>query len=260
MKKIVLGVISIVSVVGVVYSSISIYLWYKDNNKTDSQIKDIQDMVHVQETDDTGSVDVINGDSDYSDFKLTSVDLSSLLSINKEIVGWISIPGTKIDYPFVQHTDNSYYLKRSLDRSYNGAGWVFLDYRNNINNLDKNTIIYAHGRVDGTMFGTLKNVLEKKWLDNKDNYVLRISTLKYNYLFEIFSIYHLKTTSDYLSINYDDSDDYQKFLDMLTNRSMHKFDTSVTPSDKIVTLSTCYNSTEKLVVHAKLIKMDLKNS
>lgn len=256
MKKIVVGVISFIALVGVVYSSVSIYLWYKDNNKTDSQIKDIQNIVNVKETEDTDEVVVSDEDSLYSEYKFLSVDFASLVGINKEIVGWISIPGTKIDYPFVQHSDNDYYLKRSIDHSYNGAGWVFLDYRNHINNLDNNTIIYAHGRVDGTMFGSLKNILNDSWLNNKDNFVLRVSTPQYNYLFEIFSVYHIKTTSDYLYTTYDDVNSYQSFLDMIKKRSMHDFGTNINSDDKIVTLSTCYNSSEKLVVHAKLIKSD----
>lgn len=258
MKKIIIGIIVFIAVLGIGYSSFYIYLWYKDNNKTDAKIKDIQSITNVLEIEDTDDVIVNDQNSVYSDYKFLNADFKSLLEINKEIVGWIAIPGTKIDYPFVQHSDNSYYLKHSIDHSYNNAGWVFLDYRNQINNLDNNTIIYAHGRVDGTMFGSLKNILEDKWLSNKENFVLRISTLEYNYLFEIFSVYHLKTTSDYLYTNYDDKDAYEEFLRMITERSMHNFATSISSDDKIVTLSTCYNSSEKLVVHAKLIKSDRK--
>lgn len=258
MKKIIVGVIGVVALIGIVYSSFYMFLWYKDNSKTDSQIKNIQDIASVEEIEDTNDVVVENSDSAYSEYKFLSVDFSSLLKINKEIVGWISIPGTKIDYPFVQHNDNSYYLKHSIDHSYNNAGWVFLDYRNSINDLDNNTIIYAHGRVDGTMFGSLKNILEDSWLSNKDNFVLRISTLKHNYLFEIFSVYHIKTTSDYLYTSYDDMNIYKDFLRMIKERSMYDFDTSVDSDDKIITLSTCFNSSEKLVVHAKLIKSDKK--
>ena len=90
---------------------------------------------------------------------LINVDFQELKSTNNQTVGWIQVNGTNINYPFVQANDNKYYLTHSFDKSHNTSGWVFLDYRNNIQTLDKNTILYAHGRIDKTMFGTLKNIL-----------------------------------------------------------------------------------------------------
>lgn len=87
---------------------------------------------------------------------LINVDFNELKKFNSNTKGWIQVNGTNINYPFVQAKDNKFYLTHSFDKSYNSAGWVFLDYRNNINELSKNTIIYAHGRLDTTMFGSLK--------------------------------------------------------------------------------------------------------
>ena len=84
--------------------------------------------------------------------------------------------GTNINYPYVQTTDNDYYLTHAFNKTRNSAGWVFLDYRNNPDLSDKNNIIYAHGRYDNTMFGTLKNALTNGWLKNKDNFVIKLST------------------------------------------------------------------------------------
>lgn len=89
---------------------------------------------------------------------MINVNFNDLKKTNPDIVGWIKVNGTNINYPFVQSKDNKYYLTHSFNKSYNSAGWVFLDYRNN-NTNNKNTIIYAHGRTDKTMFGTLKKVL-----------------------------------------------------------------------------------------------------
>ena len=78
---------------------------------------------------------------------LINVDFKS---INNKTVGWIQVNGTNI----VQTANNDYYLTYSFDKSYNNTGWVFLDYRNNLKKLNKNIILYAHGRTDKTMFGT----------------------------------------------------------------------------------------------------------
>ena len=118
-----------------------------------------------------------------------------------------------------------------------------------------NTIIYADGRVDGTVFGSLKNILSDEFLD-KDECYIKISTLSYNYLFEIFSAYHIKTTDDYLDTNYKDLTKYRDYLDKIKKPTMIDFDNSVSTQNKIITLSTCYNNWEKMVVHAKLVKQE----
>ena len=163
-----------------------------------------------------------------------------------------------INYPFVQTTDNNYYLTHSFNKSYNSAGWVFLDYRNNLQTLNKNTIIYAHGRTDKTMFGTLKNILTNDWINNTDNYVIKLSTEYENTLWQVFSAYHIPTTNDYLKINFNNNESFIEFTNMLINRSQFDFNTTINENDHILTLSTCYNSSEKMVIHAKLIKKETR--
>ena len=91
---------------------------------------------------------------------MMSVDFDELLKINPDTRGWIYIHNTNVNYPFVQSQDNSYYLNHSFDKSYNNAGWVFLDYRNDLSDFNnKNTILYAHNMNNKTMFGTLINIL-----------------------------------------------------------------------------------------------------
>ena len=188
---------------------------------------------------------------------MINVNFNDLKKTNPDVAGWLKVNGTNINYPFVQASDNKYYLTHSFNKSYNAAGWVFLDYRNNYTN-NKNTILYAHGRNDKTMFGSLKNVLSNGWLNNANNYVIKISTETENSLWQIFSVYHIPTTSDYLQTDFYNDTEYQEFLDMLKNRSSHNFNTNVTSNDNILTLSTCYNNTDKMVVHAKLIKKEVK--
>ena len=106
------------------------------------------------------------------------------------------------------------------------------------------------------MFGSLKNILTNGWLNNDSNHVIRMSTENENTLWQVFSVYHIPTTSDYLQVDFSSSDQYRGFLDMLKDRSVHNFDANVTSSDRILTLSTCYGYTDRVVLHAKLIKVD----
>lgn len=247
-------IILILFIIVFFFSLYHIIVWYIDNKNTNQLIYKLQDMVSIRDTDKTITTEVLDT-TKYYDEDLLSVDFTNLLQENSEVVGWIQIPYTNINYPFVQHNNNSFYLRHSFDKSYNNAGWIYLDYRNRIDPIDTNTIIYAHGRVDGTMFGSLKNILSEEWLSH-DMYVIKISTLSYNYLFEIFSAYHIRTTNDYLMINFFDTKTYQSFLDTITSRSMVDFPIDVSTENKILTLSTCYNNREKMVVHGKLVKQE----
>lgn len=251
-KMIILFIILIFFIIVFFFSLYHIIVWYIDNKKTNYFIQELQDIVVLKEVDKNITTEVLDS-SRYYDEDLLSVDFTDLLLKNDEVIGWIQIPYTNINYPFVKHKDNSYYLSHSFDKSYNSAGWLYLDYRNTLDPIDMNSIIYAHGRVDGSMFGSLKDILSEEWL-KQDKYIIKVSSLRYNYLFEIFSAYHIKTTNDYLTTNFSNTISYQEFLDKIKGRSMVDFGTSVSVGNKLLTLSTCYNNREKMVVHAKLIK------
>ena len=265
-KNIILILIIITSTITLLISIFNIIKWKIDSNKTNYEITNIQENINVEEIQDTENTEIIepvievpkeNPYWDYINMNMINVDFNDLKRTNPDVVGWLKVNGTNINYPFVQSSDNDYYLTHSFNKSYNGGGWVFLDYRNNGTN-NKNTIIYAHGRSDKTMFGTLKNVLNNGWLNNTNNYVIKISTETENSLWQIFSVYRIPTTSDYLQTNFNDETEYQNFLDMIKDRSSHNFNTNVASTDNILTLSTCYNNSDKIVVHAKLIKKENK--
>ena len=265
-KNIILILITITSIITLLISIFNIIKWKIDSNKTNYEITNIQENINVEEIQDTKNTEIIepvievpkeNPYWDYINMNMINVDFNGLKRTNPDVVGWLKVNGTNINYPFVQSSDNDYYLTHSFNKSYNGGGWVFLDYRNNGTN-NKNTIIYAHGRSNKTMFGTLKNVLNNGWLNNTNNYVIKISTETENSLWQIFSVYRIPTTSDYLQTNFNDETEYQNFLDIIKDRSSHNFNTNVVSTDNILTLSTCYNNSDKMVVHAKLIKKENK--
>ena len=244
MNKKILYLLLFIFICTFIYSLINIIKWYIDVKNTNNVIEDIKDII------------VIN-DIENKDNKFMDIDITKLKDTNSDTVGWIKISGTNIDYPFVKTSNNDYYLTHSFDKSYNNAGWVFMDYRNKIDFSDDNTILYAHGRLDKTMFGSLKDTLDKEWFNNLDNRIIKISTENENSLWEVFSIYKIPTTDDYITINFDDIE-YNKFIDMIKKRSVHNFNVNVSNNDKILTLSTCYNNSDKVVLHAKLIEKESK--
>lgn len=268
-KNLLLLIIILVSLIILFVSCFDVIKWFIDSKKTNTQINNILEIVEVEEVleDENITVEIIeqveeipeaNPYWDYIKMNLINIDFTELKKINSDTKGWIQVNGTNISYPFVQTSNNKYYLNRSFNKSYNNAGWVFLDYRNNINNLSKNTIIYAHGRLDTTMFGSLKNILSSGWLDNTDNYIVKLSTETENTLWQVFSVYHIPTTSDYIQVTFSSDEEFKNWTMMLINRSQFNFNTTVNELDNILTLSTCFNEDEKVVLHAKLIKKETK--
>lgn len=255
MAILILGIMCFVMLCVSIYEIIT---WKQDSNKTNKQVEEIGDVVKEDNSGEpvqTEEIPEFDPYWDYIKMNLIDVDFNSLKQTNSETVGWIQVNGTNINYPFVQATDNDFYLDHSFDKSKNSAGWVFLDYRNSNNQIDKNSILYAHGRYDKTMFGSLKNSLTSGWLDNINNHVVKLSTENHNTLWQVFSVYRIPNTSDYLQIEFSNNEEFNKFANMLIKRSNYDFKTSVTGNDKILTLSTCWNDDEKVVLHAKLIKI-----
>lgn len=267
-RNIFLLLIFIVSIIFITISIINLLKWRNENKRTQEILNKIDTSI-VKEVieDENSNIEIIESEEeesnpywDYIKMNLIDVDFKELKSINSLTVGWIQVNGTNINYPFVQAYNNEYYLVHSFDNSYNSAGWVFLDYRNKLNELDKNTIIYAHGRLDNSMFGSLRNILKNNWLKDSNNYVIKISTEYQNTLWQVFSVYKIPTTNDYIKIKFNSDDEFLEFANMLKDRSAYDFNTSINEKDNILTLSTCYNDNEKVVLHAKLIKKELRSS
>ncbi len=262
-KKIILDLLTLICIATIIFSSYKIIKWYIDSKQTTKILKDFKEPEIVKDDENTviieqEEIEESNPYWDYIKMDLINVDFTELKKTNSDVVGWIKINGTNINYPFVQTKDNDFYLNHSFTKERNSAGWVFLDYRNNINNLNKNTILYAHNRLDKIMFGTLESILTNGWLNNTNNYIIKLSTESENTLWQIFSVYNIKETSDYLKIDFESDEKYNSFLNKIKDRSEYNFNTSLNSNDKILTLSTCHKNDERTVVHAKLIKIQQK--
>lgn len=249
-----------------IFSAYKLYSWHNDNKEIETIADDVVKDTKVKEKEDTENTENINPpdnrDNDYWNYikmSLLEVDFNELLVKNPDTVGWIQVKGTNINYPIVQTTNNSYYLNHAFDRTKNEAGWVFMDYRNDAVNFNQNTILYAHSRLTGSMFGSLKNILESSWYTNKNNHIIRLSTPTENTMWQVFSVYTIPKESYYITPNFNSNEAYQEFLNTMKSRSEVEFSAEVNTNDKILTLSTCKdNFGNRVVMHAKLIKKELR--
>ena len=260
LKKWVLIVIIIILGFTASFNILRLLDWNKDNTKTNDNINKISNT-KTEEIKDNENTELISTPDDkesdywyYITFPLIKVDFTELIKKNEDTVGWINVNNTNINYPVVQSTDNNYYLTHSYDKKENEAGWVFLDYRNNKDFTSKNNIIYAHSRLDKTMFGSLSKVLKQSWYKDKSNHIIRLSTPTEDSLWQIFSVYVIKEETYYITTSWSSDTEYLNFLNTIKERSKYNFNTELNTDDKILTLSTCYSDTERTVVHAKLIK------
>ena len=257
--------ILIISLIIAAFCIVQIFLWNKDNNKVNEITEDInsEKIVKEERTDTAENINPPeNKDDDYWNYikmDMMSVNFDELKNKNSDTVGFIKVNGTNVNYPIVQTTDNSFYLKHAFDKSKNSAGWVFADYRNNMVNFDKNTVIYGHSRSNQTVFGSLKKVTNKSWYGNKDNHIIKLSTPKENTLWQIVSIYTIKPESYYITTKFSDSQ-FKTFIKTIKDRSQIDFSGALNENDKILTLSTCEDvaGTTRLVIHAKLIKLETR--
>jgi len=243
-SNIFLNIVRLIALAVFIYSLYSIITWQKDNMENSKLMDSLYGSIDfnntIQITDENGAtVDVL--------------DFSKLKEKNSSTRGWIKVNGTKIDYPIVQAKNNSYYLTHSFDKSNNSAGWIFMDYECNKEFKDKNTVIYGHNRKNTTMFSSLKNIIKEKWYTNSNNYIVTVYTPKKTLYYKVFSVYKIKYETYYATTDFDNDEEYSKFLKTITKRSKYNFNVNVNSSSKILTLSTCGdNKAYRIVLHAVL--------
>lgn len=247
--------------------------WYVQSERskyfTDSLLKDITQIEEIDNNNDVSNeykdLELNNETNNQytqqeDDENFLNVNLDYYINKNNETVGWLKVNGTNINYPIVQHNDNSYYLEHDFYNRNSANGWVFADYRDDLDTLNNNTIIYAHNLINKIMFGQVPYLLKKNWFKTKSNQYIKLSTKTTNSIWQIFSVYTIEPTTDYLQSNFNSITSYQEFLDKIQKRSEQKFkNVSLDYTDKIITLSTCNNAGNKrVVVHAKLINIEDK--
>lgn len=187
---------------------------------------------------------------------------AKLYAENQDFVGYLSVAGTDLDFPVVQGIDNDEYLERNFFGEYTKYGCPFMDYRNNPQNLDRNTIIYGHNMQDGSLFACLEQYLTLEGY--KKAPVISYNTLYQDLDFKIIAtiITNINPEDDngyvfpYYWTTLNSAINYTAYLNQLSQRSLYDTGVGVLPTDRILTLSTCYDEFEdaRLVVVARLVR------
>ena len=171
--------------------------------------------------------------------------------VNEDVIGWIYVEALGLSYPVVKGDDNSYYLHRTYEKTYNFAGTIFIDYENSPDWNDCNTIVYGHNMKNGTMFGQLKKYVQEDAYA-KSHYFW-ILTPEKNYRYEIFSAYTTAVNSNTYTLFKGPGKEFDEYVkDMKKNSEIKTEDVELDMRDHIVTLSTCTgNDATRFVVQGK---------
>ena len=233
------------------FSGYKIYQIYADYKAIDEEYETIKEEFVTEEI----VIDDAVEEEEVEEVKF-QVDFDSLLAINDDVIGWIRFDEPAIiSYPIAQGVDNNQYLRRSLEGEYLTAGTIFVDYQNDDDFRDENTVIYGHNMKNGSMFGQLKKYRDQEFCKEYPYfYIYTVDGREITY--QIFAVKVVLDTSEAYDKIYADDEEFQGYIDKIYRDALYTSDeVSVSAEDHIVTLSTCVNGSERdrLVVYGVAI-------
>lgn len=229
----------------ILISSYFIYKELKENKKQENNFEELIEIVEQTNPEDKEQVETV-------------INIDNLYAINSDIVGWLRINDTTINYPIMQIKSNpNYYLHRDFYKKYSSYGTPYMSEECNINTSD-NLVIYGHHMNHKKVFGALENYKSKEFYENHK--VIEFTTLEEMKKYEIFAVfktvvYSKNTFKYYNSVNFSNEDEFNTFVNKCKELSF--YETNIKPKyhDKFITLSTCEysNKNGRLVVIAREI-------
>ena len=242
MRKIVYTIITIL-LIGLVL--ISSYLIFKEKKQNEKQENTFEDLIEIVE-------------ENLENQEERKIDINKLYEENKDIVGWLKIDNTTINYPIMQNiNDPNYYLHRDFYKNYSSYGTPYMAKQCNLNS--DNIVIYGHHMKNNKMFGELEKYKSKDFYNNHK--IITFTTLEKEYSYEIFAVfkttvYTKNTFRYYENINFENKKMYNDFINICKDKSLYQTGIKIKDKEKLITLSTCEysNKNSRLVIVARKIK------
>lgn len=201
------------------------------------QDKYVPTIPSYTDTDIKNTEDNTVNDSDSEPQDTSNPTIQKLTEEYPDVVGWLTVDGASISYPFAQADDNSTYLWSDLDKSSIRGGTLFMDYRNSRDFTDSLTIIYGHNMLDDSMFGKLANYLDFNYLlDNSDVY---ISFPDYTAHYTAVACLVADGSDNIIFDNIAATGNIQDVVDFIRRTTDINPDVSISGDSKLLVLSTC---------------------
>lgn len=222
-SQIIQNILLIIFIIMFIYSTYKVVMYVIETNNNKKLNNELVEKAISFETENTETENILP----------LKVDFSVLKQQNQDIVGWIYSENTPINFPILQSKDNQYYLRRLITGKYNRAGSIFMDYRNDANLSNSNTIIYGHNMKNDTMFGTLPNYRKQEYYNEHKN--MYLFTPEKNYIVKLFTGFTESVNSDIYNLHSIKEDEINK----LKSKSDFKSNVEFTEDSRILTMSTC---------------------
>lgn len=245
MKKSVFYTLLIVLIAVFVFAAYKLGSYWMEKVRSDQLLDDASQFVDIVMPEGSEQ----EGTENLAPEKI-DIDFEALQELNDDVVAWIYCPNTKINYPVLQTSNNDYYLNHLMDGTYNINGSIFMDYRNESDFTDGNTLIYGHHMQSGAMFASLTEYKDQKHYDAHP--YIYVLTPTQNYRMEIIAGCIVDCYSPIFSTEMTDD----LIAEFIKNS---KFDSVVTdPTGPVVTLSTCTYEYDdaRFVVLGQLVPID----
>lgn len=249
-KKTTRNIILIILILIFLFSFINLIRWISYNKNASNMAKSLKTKYFSEDID----IENIRNDNNSNINKIfqNPIDFENLKQVNEDIIGWIRIQDTDIDYPIVQAQDNEYYLHKDVNKKYSTCGWIFMDYKNTNTFIDKNTVLYGHNIKSGIMFYDLQKVLDNK-LGN--SVTIEIFTPNEKLEYRVYSCYIEEPEEYAVKSNLVEETDLQDYIKEMLERSQIPYNIVPDKTDKLITLSTCDSSgNNRIIVHGVYIK------
>lgn len=226
----------------------------KDEDSGDSVIMKLYDRISAF----IGGEDLGTANEVYDlDLAAVKASLSALKEKNPDVVGWIYVEDSRINYPLMRSSsgNDDYYLTHAYTGEYLAVGSIYMvsDCDVKLDN-NPNTLIYGHNVVNGSMFHDVTKFLDAEFFENS---LIYIYTLDGAYIYKPFSIYQTTSDYNYIQTRFWSESEFLSFATQMKANSQNESDVSVGSSDTMITLSTCTNGgvqgTGRYALHAKLI-------
>ena len=248
-KKIILGIIFVIIIFLITLSV------YSNNLKKD--MNDLREYIADSIVNENNKFDVIVKNAENQEIKKeTNIlyeserinKIKKLKEMNSDIVGWLEIPDTNINYPVLQAIDNDYYMRRNYKKKYSLNGSLFLDASYSWYTPSDNLLIYGHNRGTDQMFAQLLKYEDEAFY--KKNPIIRFTTEEEDAIYEIISVFRY-----YYFIDAENKEEYDNYVSECKKASLYDIETTAEYGNQLITLSTCEYSQKdgRFVVVARKI-------
>ena len=240
-RKIIFIILFIAFLICAGYFAYDMYIGLKDK----SVLRDVQKYMGIEEN--------------TQDYSKQIERVGKLQEENSDIIGWIQIEKTKINYPILQNEDNNYYLNCDYRKNKNRYGSIYLKNICNINDEYSNLVIYGHDMKDGEMFNNLLKYKDEKYY--KEHNTVKIITEKEKRDYKILSVFKSRVFYKneknvfryYNEVNFENEEQYNQYIENAKKEEL--YDTGITAKygEQLITMVTCEYSQNngRMVVVAK---------